>query len=85
MFISEVAEAEYYGIQTTQEEIDYSNNLFADIIKTHLNSPKILTETKRLYVAENSPIIDFNNQRLYYRDEENTLTTDDFNDKFLIN
>lgn len=66
MFISEVGEANYWGIHTTQEKVTYSNELFSNIVKGYVDSPKILTEVKSLYTGD-CPVIQYNNERLYYR------------------
>jgi hypothetical protein len=67
MFISEVGEAWYYGIKIDQEGINYSNNLFVQLMKDIIESPNILTEIKSSYVGD-SEVIKFNNDRLYYYD-----------------
>lgn len=69
MFISEVSEAIYFGIKTTQEEINYSNNLFVNHFRDVIDSPTIYSDIKRLYVDENSEIVKFNNERLYYTEK----------------
>jgi hypothetical protein len=67
MFISEVEEASFYNLGTTQEEINYSNNLFArSLAKIINNGPQILSEIKNVYSSEDCPIIKFNNERLRY-------------------
>jgi len=68
MFISEVGEARCFGIQTTQDKIDYSNDLFVSKLRDVLDSPTVLTEIKELYQGE-CEVINFNNQRLYFRAE----------------
>lgn len=68
MFISEVGEAAYYGIRKTQEEIDYSNNLFVEHFREVMDNPNLLTEIKTLYSGE-CDVIKFNNARLYYTDK----------------
>lgn len=65
MFISEVGEARYYGIQKTQEEIDHSNMLFVKNFRDVMDSENVLTEIKDLYSGE-CEVIKFNNDRLYY-------------------
>lgn len=74
MFISEVGEARYYGIDADQETVTYSNMLFVNLMKDIIESPKLLTEIKSSYVGD-SPIIKFNNDRLYYR-KDNIIRTD---------
>jgi hypothetical protein len=83
MFISEVREAEWFGIDTKQEDIDYSNNLFVYLMKDMIESPNILNEIKSSYIGD-CPIINFNNERLYYRDEESVLNYMDILDDLII-
>lgn len=58
MFISEMREADYYGISTTQKEIDQSNNLFVNIIKKNiLYTPKTIRKhVDKEYIGNNSII-----------------------------
>jgi hypothetical protein len=69
MFISEVSEAAYLGIKTTQKEIDYSNILFVNHFRNVIDSPTIYSDIKRLYMDENSDIVKFNNERLFYTEK----------------
>jgi hypothetical protein len=67
MFISEVGEAKIYGIEANQEQINYSNNLFADVVRKSINLDNFYNEVKNdyaNYINEN-PVIVFNNERLY--------------------
>lgn len=66
MFISEVGEAKFFDIDATQQQIDYSNNLFADIVNKAIDTPNFYDTVKREYIGED-PVIQFNNQRLYYK------------------
>lgn len=66
MFISEVGEAQYFNIDVDQDVIDYSNHLFVEELKRVLDSPNVLNEIKSTYVGD-CPVIRFNNDRLYYR------------------
>lgn len=68
MFISEVGEARYYGITATQEQIDYSNNLFATELNKVIDDDKVHRLIKEAYTGDD-PVIQFNNIRLYYLDE----------------
>jgi len=70
MFISEVGEANWFRIQTDQDAIDHSNELFTDLVTEHLDDPNIHAEVKEGYFG-NCPVIKFNNDRLYYNDEIN--------------
>lgn len=73
MFISEVGEASHYGITIAQNRINYSNDLFALIMRVEIDSPNVLENVKRLYDSNestgNCPVIKFNHDRLYYRDD----------------
>jgi|ADurb_Leu_02_Slu_FD_contig_21_962264_length_884_multi_7_in_0_out_0_1 hypothetical protein len=66
MFISEMCEANFYGIWSTQERITYSNNLFSGLMRDMIDNPNILTEIKQLYIGD-CPVIVYNNERLYYK------------------
>lgn len=65
MFISEVQEAEYFNIEATQEQIDFSNELFAKVVNKSIDTDTLYETVKKEYVGAN-PIIEYNNQRLYY-------------------
>lgn len=77
MFISEVGEANYFGIKVTQEEIDYSNNLFAGLMNQYINYFHIFDLIKESYVGD-CPVIRFNNERLY--EDSNVDFEDDYRD-----
>jgi hypothetical protein len=67
MFLSEVDEANYFRIKTTQENVTYSNLLFTGLVKVFIDYPdKLLTEIKMKYTGD-CPVIKFNNERLYYK------------------
>jgi hypothetical protein len=68
MFISEIGEAYANRIIATQEEVTHSNYLFVRHYREVENSPDVLNEIKTLYDGD-SPVIKFNNNRLYYRDD----------------
>jgi len=84
MFISEVSEASWFHIQTNQEAIDHSNHLFTQLVTENIDNENIHSVLKAGYVGE-CPVIKFNNDRLYYRDEESILANNDLNDELLIN
>jgi len=70
MFISEVGEARYFGINVSQDVIDHSNELFAQEMRrcVDLGNPKLICEEiKSVYVGDNE-VFNFNNDRLYYRE-----------------
>jgi hypothetical protein len=69
MFISEVNEAKYFGITATQNEIDYSNNLFATELNKHIDMIAVHSLIKESYIGDDA-VIQFNNDRLYERNEE---------------
>jgi len=87
MFISEVGEARYFNIMADQAEIDYSNELFAELVNYNLdNSVKLHSVLKESYNGDDthtgeSKVIQFNNDRLYYRDEESLLNDSDLDDE----
>jgi hypothetical protein len=75
MFISEVGEAEYFGIEASQAVIDRSNHNFAFEMRLCLNhdDPKrICEEIKSAYVGDHQ-VFQFNNDRLYYNDDKSVL------------
>ncbi len=70
MFISEVGEAMYSGLPgTKQTVVDESNYGFCNIISNYINDDcKIIFENvKKEYglIAENNPVAQYNNKRLY--------------------
>ena len=65
MFISEVSEANWFKIETDQAEIDFSNELFTNLVADNINNPEIHSVLKESYNGE-SEVIQFNNDRLYY-------------------
>jgi hypothetical protein len=67
MFISEVGEAKYFRIKTDQPTIDFSNELFTKLVTENIDNPNIHSVLKESYVGDD-PVIQFNNDRLYYRD-----------------
>lgn len=83
MFISEVGEANWFQIKTTQEKIDYSNQLFTRLVAENIDDEQIHSIVKESYVGDD-PVIQFNNDRLYYRDEESILADKDLNDELKI-
>ena len=68
MFISEVGEANWFHIKTDQATIDFSNELFTQLVTENIDNPEIHRELKENYFAE-CPVIKFNNDRLYYNEE----------------
>jgi hypothetical protein len=85
MFISEIGEASCFGIKVSQKDIDYSNELFAHLMKTALRlidnaevSCNLMDAYKVVVGAYKGkcPVIKFNRDRLYYNCViDNTLVT----------
>ena len=65
MIISEELEALYYGIEPKIDEITESNLLFANSIKTAINSSNMLNEVKLRYCSDTNTIIKFNKNNIY--------------------
>jgi len=63
MFVSERGEGMYYGINATQEQIDYSNNLFATELNKVIDNGNMFQLIKESYNG-NDPVIQFNNEGL---------------------
>jgi hypothetical protein len=63
MFISERNEGISYGINATQEQIDYSNNLFATELNKCIDDENLYQLIKESYNG-NDPVIQFNNEGL---------------------
>jgi hypothetical protein len=80
MFISEVGEANYFKIETTQEKIDYSNDLFTKAVKKYIDSEDMQGQIVEAYRGDDL-VIQYNNKRLYYRDEENVLNDKNLRDE----
>jgi hypothetical protein len=69
MFISEVMEAAHYGISITQEKVTYSNEYFASEFRKYEDMICVHQLIKSHYNSFDCPVIQFNNDRLYERDE----------------
>ena len=71
MFISEVGEANYCGVQANQEMVDESNNTFSKIVGKyiHLTVAELYEKVKEEYgvLAESNPVARYNHERLYLR------------------
>jgi len=65
MFISEVQEAQIYGISTDQNTVTRSNELFANILGRCINGDDMLENVKAEYFIDNDPVVTFNRDRLY--------------------
>ena len=67
MFISELDEAYYEGVYgISVPEIDLSNDIFAKAVGQFLDSPTILDDVKQTYENNDSAVVIFNHQRLYF-------------------
>jgi len=72
MFISEVGEAEQYGVHgVSQEEVDESNHLFSREVEKaiHLPAAELCRQVKKGYgqlAAAGNPIAAYNCERLYF-------------------
>jgi len=67
MIVSEMQEADMFGIRATQREINYSNTLLADVVGKAINRPDMLTEVKYGYYDEENPIICYNMENIYFK------------------
>ena len=65
MFISEVGEAAMFGIEASQEEVDRSNDLFAKVVREHLDGGNPLAQVRQCYSHPTCSIVKFNSDRLY--------------------
>lgn len=69
MFISEVHEAAMFGIRATQAEVDASNDLFAKVVREHLDAGDPHSKVKECYTHATCQIVKFNNDRMYTFDK----------------
>lgn len=72
MFISEVAEANYCGLKNiTQEQVDSSNNYFAELCSNTINESfgSVYSKVKDNYEKQalSNLVVDYNSTRLYWR------------------
>jgi hypothetical protein len=69
MFISEYSEAAYCKVPTFIDEVEQSNNLFADVVGRSIlmEAKNIQANTKLLYHIPHSEVNKYNSNRLYYR------------------
>jgi len=82
MFISEVGEANYFNINASQEQVDISNNMFSELVAQYVDEPSATLHQiikDRYYTT--CPIVKFNNDRLYYQDEESLLAQRDLEEE----
>ena len=66
MFISEPTEAYIFGVEATQEEIEKSNDLFAEIVGASLEmrSKEILEKVLDEYQIADNDVVAFNRNRM---------------------
>jgi len=66
MFISEKKEADFLGINATENQIDYSNQLFARTVRENLHLPPYLMqrEVLRIYRCSYNPVIRYNYRQM---------------------
>lgn len=79
MFISEFGEALYCGLSSfTREDIELSNNKFAEIVGEHINSPTDVLRERvyQEYNIEGSEVAEYNRRRLYYFDKGERIAGD---------
>ena len=66
MFISELHEAYTNGIlNSTEDEIEESNYLFAFLMNDYIFHENVLQEMKYHYWLDNDPVYAYNNERMY--------------------
>ena len=72
MFVSEVGEAEYCDVPSSQEQVNESNNMFAEILGkqllTETSLERVYDNTNQAYrkLAETNRVAKYNQQRFYY-------------------
>lgn len=71
MFVSEVGEARYCGVEDyNQSKVSSSNYSFSEIVSRHIhNNLKELYENVKVdygILAENNPVVKYNHERLYF-------------------
>ena len=67
MFISETEEAVLFKVLTTPEQLEESNEMFAQAVRESLNDKNILENVLEKYNSEDNPIIQFNRERMYQK------------------
>lgn len=65
MIISEIGEANFYGLPTDEKLIDESNQLFASALEKYIEYPFPSELIKSVYKSETNPIIKFNQVRIF--------------------
>lgn len=69
MIISEVPEARAMDVPATAEQVERSNTLFTEAIRSaiDLSPQEMVKQAKSIYVDAGNPVVQFNYQRLYWR------------------
>lgn len=67
MIISELAEAQYLGIDAASEAVEESNKLFTAALTVAIDSKNPLQVFKEYYKAQNNIIVDFNSRNVFYK------------------
>jgi len=65
MIISELQEAYMCDVESTEEEVEEYNWLFAEALQKSINEPNILETAKSIYIGDN-PLVEFNQNRMYF-------------------
>ena len=65
MIISEYTEAIDFAVNTTADELLYSNIWFAKCVKDSIDAPNMLSAMKIRYDHDTNPVIDFNKKNLW--------------------
>ena len=73
MFISEMAEAEVMGVDSTQKAIDVSNRLFATLVRKNLFHDHAYDRILSGYKTLRTPVAVYNQSRLNHRSKEGVL------------
>lgn len=64
MFLSEVREAELYGISATSEQVASSNSFFSKVVRVAL-AMNDLSLVRQMYRMDDNPVADFNRNRIH--------------------
>ena len=69
MFISEYTEALFCNTPTKVGDVEYSNDLFSDIVgkNTMLEAKQLCEVVKTRYYIPGNKVAEYNNQRLYFK------------------
>ena len=67
MFISEPLEAQFLRVEASPEEIEKSNDCFAQLLRDNLDHPDRLQRIQHAYGQLNTTVSDYNNMRLFDR------------------